>query len=107
MTYQAPLADMRFVMNELAGLSEVAALPGYEDVNPELADAILDEAAKFAENVLAPLNRVGDQHGNKLADAVVTTAPGFKDAYTQYVENGWGGLHAPADFGGQGMPSLI
>ncbi|WP_269530746.1 acyl-CoA dehydrogenase C-terminal domain-containing protein [Chitinimonas sp. BJYL2] len=107
MTYQAPLADMRFVMNELAGLSEVSALPGYEDVNPELADAILEEAAKFAENVLAPLNRVGDQHGNKLADAVVTTAPGFKDAYTQYVENGWGGLHAPADFGGQGMPSLI
>ncbi|WP_374350227.1 acyl-CoA dehydrogenase C-terminal domain-containing protein [Chitinimonas sp.] len=107
MSYQAPLADIRFVLNELAGLSEVAALPGYEEVNPELVDAILEEGAKFAANVLAPLNRVGDQHGNKLNDGVVTTAPGFKDAYSQYVENGWGTLHAPVDFGGQGMPSLV
>jgi len=107
MSYKAPLADMRFVLNELAGLSEIAALPGFEDVNAELVDAILDEAAKLAENVLAPLNRVGDQHGNKLNDGVVTTAPGFKDAYSQFVENGWVGLHAPADFGGQGMPNLV
>ncbi|QDQ27963.1 acyl-CoA dehydrogenase [Chitinimonas arctica] len=107
MSYKAPLADMRFVLNELAGLSEVAALPGYEEVNPELVDAILDEAAKLAENVLAPLNRVGDQHGNKLADGVVTTAPGFREAYGQFVENGWVGLHAPAEFGGQGMPNLV
>ncbi|GAB3248332.1 acyl-CoA dehydrogenase [Chitinimonas naiadis] len=107
MSYKAPLADMRFVLNELAGLNEVAALPGFEDVNPELVDAILDEAAKLAENVLAPLNRIGDQHGNKLNDGVVTTAPGFKDAYSQFVENGWVGLHAPAEFGGQGMPHLV
>ncbi|QNM97690.1 acyl-CoA dehydrogenase [Chitinimonas koreensis] len=107
MSYHAPLADMRFVLNELAGLTEVAALPGFEDVNPELADAILEEAAKLAENVLAPLNRVGDLHGNKLADGVVTTAPGFKDAYTQYRENGWNGLRISTDLGGQNMPALI
>jgi len=107
MSYHAPLADMRFVLNELAGLNEITALPGFEDVNPELVDAILEEAGKLASNVLAPLNRVGDLHGNKLADGVVTTAPGFKEAYQQFVENGWVGLHAPADFGGQGMPNLV
>lgn len=107
MSYKAPLADMRFVLNELAGLSEVAALPGFEEVNPELVDAILEEAAKLAENVLAPLNWIGDQHGNKLNDGVVTTAPGFKDAYTQYRENGWNGLRLPEELGGQNVPAVV
>ncbi|GLR15056.1 acyl-CoA dehydrogenase [Chitinimonas prasina] len=107
MSYRAPVADIRFVLNELAGLNEVGALPGYEDVNPELADAILEEAAKLAENVIAPLNKVGDQHGNKLSDGIVTTAPGFKSAYQQFSENGWVSLRTPTEFGGQGMPALI
>ncbi|MGQ5523404.1 acyl-CoA dehydrogenase C-terminal domain-containing protein [Chitinimonas sp. PSY-7] len=107
MTYRAPVADIRFVLNELAGLSEVAALPGNEDVNPELVDAILEEAAKLAENVIAPLNRVGDQHGNQLKDGVVTTAPGFKSAYQQFAENGWISLRTPTEFGGQAMPALV
>lgn len=107
MSYKAPVNDIRFVLNELAGLSEVAALPGYEDVNPELVDAIVEEASKFAENILAPLNWVGDRNGNKLVDGVVTTAPGFKEAYKQFAENGWVGLRSPTDHGGQGMPALV
>ncbi|MBV1776963.1 acyl-CoA dehydrogenase [Burkholderiaceae bacterium DAT-1] len=107
MSYRAPVNDIRFVLNELAGLTEVAALPGNEEVNAELVDAIVEEAAKFAENVVAPLNRVGDQHGNKLNDGVVTTAPGFKEAFGQFVENGWVSLRGPVDFGGQGMPALV
>ncbi|WP_374536398.1 acyl-CoA dehydrogenase C-terminal domain-containing protein [Chitinimonas taiwanensis] len=107
MTYRAPVADIRFVLNELAGLNEVAALPGNEDVNPELVDAIVEEAAKLAENVIAPLNKIGDQHGNKLNDGVVTTAPGFKAAYQQFAENGWVSLGVSPEYGGQGMPGLV
>ncbi|MFC4159578.1 acyl-CoA dehydrogenase [Chitinimonas lacunae] len=107
MSYQAPVNDIRFVLNELAGLSEVAALPGYEDANPELVDAILEEAAKLAQDVVAPLNSVGDRHGNRLDNGTVTTAPGFKEAYRQFCENGWIGLRVPTEHGGQGMPALV
>ena len=80
--YRAPLAEMQFVMNELAGLEEVAQLPGFEDATPDTVAAILEEAAKFATGVLDPLNRIGDREGARLAeDGRVTTPPGFRDAY--------------------------
>ncbi|HEY1329770.1 MAG TPA: acyl-CoA dehydrogenase [Casimicrobiaceae bacterium] len=106
--YRAPVADMRFVMTELAGLEEVAALPGFADATPDTVVAILDEAAKFATGVLDPLNRVGDREGARLdADGSVVTPPGFRDAYRQFCELGWNGLAKNPDFGGQGMPHLV
>lgn len=107
MPYTAPLQDIRFVLHELAGLNEVTALPGNEDVNAELVDAILEEAGKFAGQVLAPLNAPGDKQGSRLQDGIVTSPAGFKNAYQQFADNGWVGLRAPADYGGQGMPALV
>ena len=89
--YAAPLKDMRFVLNELAGLGEVAKLPGYEEATPDTVDAILEEAAKFASEVLDPLNYSGDQEGSNWKDGAVTTPKGFKEAYQQFVEGGWNG----------------
>ena len=91
-SYVAPLKDMLFVINELAGLDAVAKLPGCEEVNAELTEAVLTEAAKFAQEVLEPLNRVGDKEGAKLADYKVTSPSGFKAAYKQYCEAGWNAL---------------
>ena len=105
--YIAPLKDIRFVMQELAGLEQVVALPGSEEASPDVIDAILDEAAKFAGAVLSPLNRVGDRDGAKWKDTVVTTSPGFKEAYRQFVDNGWNGLGCDPEFGGQGLPKLL
>ncbi len=105
--YIAPLKDMKFVINELAGLDEVAKLPGCEEVNAELVDAVLGEAAKFAQEVLEPLNRVGDKEGAKLADHVVTSADGFKAAYKQFCEAGWNGLSGMTEYGGQGLPHIV
>ena len=76
--YRAPVKDMRFVMDELAGFKELSQLPGYEDATPDLADAVLEEAAKFAGEVLAPLNRIGDKEGCKLTPNGVTTPAGWK-----------------------------
>ncbi len=106
--YQAPLADMRFVMNELAGLDAIAALPGYEDASAETVAAILEEAARFAGGVLDPLNRSGDREGARWQeDGSVSTPAGFKDAYRQFCELGWNGLAKSPEFGGQGMPRLV
>ncbi len=106
-TYAAPLKDMRFVMNELAGLGELAKLPGFEDATPDTVDAILDEAARFASGVLDPLNWSGDQEGSKWQDGKVTTPKGFREAYKQYVEAGWGALPLDPEWGGQGLPKLV
>ena len=106
-TYTAPLKDMRFAITELAGLSEVSALPGHGEVNPEVVDAVLGEAAKFAQEVLDPLNRQGDKQGARLADGKVTAPAGFKEAYRKFIEAGWNGLGAEPEFGGQGLPHLI
>ena len=105
--YSAPLKDIRFVMQELAGLEQVVALPGCEEATPDVVDAILEEAARFSGEVLSPLNRVGDTHGAKWKDNVVTTTPGFKEAYRQFVDNGWNGLGCDPEFGGQGLPRLL
>ncbi len=105
--YGAPLRDMKFVIKELAGLDAVASLPGCEEVTPDLVDAVLEEAGKFAAGVLSPLNWAGDQTGCKLQDGVVTTAPGFKDAYRQFVAAGWTGLNGSPEWGGQGLPHLV
>ncbi|MCB4358629.1 acyl-CoA dehydrogenase C-terminal domain-containing protein [Quatrionicoccus australiensis] len=105
--YRAPVKDMRFVMDELAGFKELSAIPGYEEATPDLADAVLDEAAKFAGEVLAPLNRIGDKEGCKLTANGVTTPTGWKEAYKQFCDAGWNGISSPADFGGQGLPDTL
>ena len=105
--YLAPLKDIRFVMQDLAGLDQIVSLPGCEEATPDVVDAILEEAAKFAGGVLSPLNHVGDQDGARWKDTVVTTSPGFKEAYRQFVDNGWNALGCDPEFGGQGLPRLL
>jgi len=105
--YRAPVKDMRFVMDELAGFKELSRIAGYEEATPDLADAILEEAAKFTGEVLAPLNRVGDKEGCKLTPNGVTTPVGWKEAYKQFCDAGWNGISSPADFGGQGLPDTL
>ena len=105
--YLAPLKDIRFVMQDLAGLDQVVSLPGCEEATPDVVDAILEEAAKFAGGVLSPLNYPGDQDGARWKDTVVTTPPGFKEAYRQFVDNGWNALGCDPEFGGQGLPRLL
>src|SRR5487761_2370082 len=111
MSYSAPLKDMQFVLRELAGVDRVAALPGYEDATPDVVAAVLEEAGKFAAEVLAPLNHSGDREGAKWADLGqekrVTTPAGFKEAYRQFIEAGWNGLGGDPEFGGQGLPKLV
>ncbi|MCO5108366.1 MAG: acyl-CoA dehydrogenase [Burkholderiaceae bacterium] len=107
MTYRAPVKDMLFCMTELARLDEVARLPGFEDFGADTAQAVLEECAKFNEGVVAPLNVEGDKHPSTWKDGVVTTTPGFKDAFRQFGEGGWQGLQHPAEFGGQGLPKTI
>ena len=105
--YTAPLKDMRFVLNELAGLAEVAKLPGYADATPDTVDAILEEAAKFTNGVLDPLNYSGDQEGSQWKDGAVKTPKGFKEAYKQFVEAGWNALPLEPEWGGQGLPKIV
>jgi alkylation response protein AidB-like acyl-CoA dehydrogenase len=106
-SYVAPLKDMRFVLNELAGLAEVAKLPGYQEASPETVDAILEEASKFASKVLDPINYSGDQEGSVWNDGAVRTPKGFKEAYKQFVEGGWNALPFEAEWGGQSLPKLV
>ncbi len=107
MSYNAPVNDMLFCMRELADLDSVARLPGFEEAGLDTARAVLEECARFSQEVLAPLNREGDIHPSTLKDGVVTTTPGFKEAFRQFGEGGWQGLQHPADFGGQGLPKTI
>jgi alkylation response protein AidB-like acyl-CoA dehydrogenase len=107
-TYRAPLAEMQFVLNELAGLEQVSQLPGYEEAAPDVVSAILEEAAKFATDVLDPLNWSGDREGASWReDGTVKTPAGFRDAYWKFCENGWNGLSKSPDHGGQGLPQLV
>jgi len=105
--YAAPLADMRFALNEISGLAEIAGLPGCEQAAPELVDQVLDEAAKLAGGVIAPLNAVGDREPSRLENGVVRTPKGFSEAYRNYVEGGWNSLPFDPAHGGQGLPQVV
>ncbi len=102
--YAAPIADMRFVLNEIVGLGEIAGLPGYEEATPDLVDAVLEEAGKLAAEQLAPLNYSGDREGAVYENGVVRAPAGFKEAYRHYVEGGWNAVPFEPDYGGQGLP---
>ncbi|MGJ7544053.1 acyl-CoA dehydrogenase [Variovorax sp. LT1R16] len=107
MSYTAPLKDMLFDIEHLANLGEIAKLPGFEEAGLDTAQAVLEECARFNQDVVAPLNVEGDRNPSSFKDGEVTTSKGFKDAFAQYVSGGWQGLQHPADFGGQGLPKTI
>jgi len=108
-TYHAPLTDIRFALHDVLQVEPMFASLGFEDAGRETLDAVLDECARLCETVLAPLNRIGDEVGVRFdkATGAVTTPTGFKDAYDQFVEGGWTGISAPAEFGGMGLPHGI
>ncbi|MEQ8701724.1 MAG: acyl-CoA dehydrogenase family protein, partial [Bauldia litoralis] len=102
--YRAPIADMRFALNDVVGLSEIARLPGYEEATPDLVDAVLEEAARLAGEVIGPLNKVGDEQGSVLENGVVRTPEGFGEAYRKFIEGGWNSVPFSPEAGGQGLP---
>lgn len=107
-SYKAPARDTRFIINEVLKLESYGNLPGFESATAELIDAVIEEAAKFTSEVIGPLNASGDRQGcTRHADGSVTTPDGFKQAYSQFCEAGWGTLSAPAEFGGQGLPHVL
>ena len=107
MSYIAPVKDMLFDIEHLARIDEIARLPGFEDATLETAQAVLEECARFNQDVIAPLNVDGDRNPSSFKDGKVTTTPGFKEAFAQYAAGGWQGLQHPLDFGGQGLPKTI
>jgi butyryl-CoA dehydrogenase len=107
MTYRAPVADIIFAMRHVAGLDEAITDGLYGDLSVELAATVLEEAGKFANEVIAPLNRQGDTAGAKFNNGDVATAPGWKEAYTAWTAAGWNSLPAPPEYGGQGLPALL
>ena len=108
-TYKAPLTDIRFALYDVLGAEALFAKLGYDDATRDVLDAVLEEAGRFTETVLAPLNSVGDEIGCSFdtASGEVTTPPGFREAYTQFIEGGWTGLTAAPEFGGQGLPHVM
>src|ERR1700746_2684934 len=105
MTYQAPVADIAFALKHAAGSALAEGL--YGDLTEDVLDAVLSEAGRFASDVLAPLNAIGDRHGTPFRDGVVTTPPGWRQAYRDWAAAGWNGLAAPANWGGQDLPQAI
>ena len=105
--YTPPTEDLQFIFEELIDLDGIRQLPGYEEVYPDLVEAILSEAAKVASEILSPLNRVGDEHGVRLEGDVVMTPPGWQEAFKNFVEGGWTGLMFEPEFGGQGLPRVV
>jgi alkylation response protein AidB-like acyl-CoA dehydrogenase len=105
--YTPPLADIRFLLTRLIGIEPLAGLPGYDAVTEDLIEAVLDETAKIASDVFAPLNEVGDRKGAKFENGVVTMPSGFKDAYWAFVDGGWNGLAVDTEAGGQGLPASL
>ena len=107
-TYKAPVDDVQFLLNDVFHMERYGNLPGFSDASPDVVAAILEEAGKLAEEVVAPLNRVGDMEGCKRnADGSVTTPTGFKEAYKQYADGGWMGISVPQEYGGQGLPGTL
>jgi hypothetical protein len=107
MTYLAPIKDMLFDIQHLAGIEEIARMPGFEEAGLDTARAVLQECARFNQEVVAPLNAEGDRNPSVWKDGGVVTTPGFRHAYRQFVEGGWQGIQHPGDFGGQGLPKTI
>ena len=105
--YQAPLKDMQFVINELADLKALSSLPGCEDATPDMVEAILEQAAIFANEVFSPICQSGDEHGSRIENGLVVNPPGFAEAYQQFAENGWQGINKPTEFDGQDLPGLV
>ena len=105
--YRAPVREILFALRELAGLDRVSALPGYEEATPELAEAILEQAAQLATNVISPTNSIGDRQGTRVENDRVVVPAEFKAIYREYVAGGWAGVTSPPEFGGQGLPILI
>lgn len=105
--YVAPIREMRFVLDEIAGIEALTGLLGFEDLSPDLVDAILVEAGRFTANELGPINHSGDISGNRLENGVVHSPDGFKEAYAKFVEAGWGGIPFDPDYGGQGLPRAV
>ena len=107
-TYKAPVDDALFLLNDVFHLDRYGNLPGFADASPDIVEAVLREAAKFSEEMLTPLNRVGDKEGcTRRPDGSVNTPTGFQDAYKQLVAGGWIGISVPAEFGGQGLPATL
>jgi 3-(methylthio)propanoyl-CoA dehydrogenase len=107
MTYKAPLKDMLFNIQHIADIEQVAKIPAFADAGFDTAQAVLEECAKFNEGVLSPLNWAGDINPSSFKAGVVTTTPGFKEAFKQYADGGWQALQHPAEYGGQGLPKTI
>jgi len=105
--YHAPIKDMQFVLRELAGLEDIVALPGWEEITPDVVDAVLGEAGRFAQQVLDPLNRTGDVQGARFDAGVVTAPDGYAEAYRRFVEAGWNSLTGAPAHGGQGLPQAV
>ena len=107
MIYNAPIKDMMFLVDEWIGIGNMSALPGFEEFDRDILEAVLEEAGKFCSTEVLPINRDGDEHGAVFADGGVTTPPGFKEAYRKLIENGWTGIDVDPDHGGQGLPKLV
>lgn len=105
--YNAPVEDMKFLLNNVLGMEEITKFPGYEEATPDMVDAILDEAARFYGEVLAPTNQLADNQGSKLEGGKVVTAPALDGIYQQIVEAGWIALTGDVNYGGQGLPALL
>jgi len=105
--YKAPVEEISFVLNDLLNLNSLTAIPEFAEATPELVDAVIEEAGKFASEVFAPINRIGDLQHSKAVDGEVTTPDGFKEAYQLYVDNGWMSLAQHPDYGGQGLPFTV
>jgi acyl-CoA dehydrogenase len=107
MSYRAPVTDMLFTLKRAAGLARELELGGYGELTEDVIDAVVEEAGRFATDVIAPLNRIGDLHGARLNDGNVTTPPGFKEAYRAWIAAGWNALAGPTQFAGQGLPHAL
>jgi len=105
--YNAPIKDMLFLIDEWIGIDKLSSLPGYEEFDKDILEAVLEEAGKFCSSEILPLNREGDEQGAVFSDGSVTTPPGFKDAYQKFIENGWTSIDADPDHGGHGLPKLV